>query len=155
MEFNELKELIKLIDSTNIQKCEIQFDNMVIKADKRRQNETIVTKVQTLTESPVSHEVLQASATEPITIIPSEAKKVIVGNMVSSPIVGTFYASATPGGKPFAELGQKVKKGDILCIIEAMKVMNEIVSPFDGVIAEIFVSNEEMVDFGKNLFRIE
>ncbi len=75
-------------------------------------------------------------------------------NMIKSPLVGTFYAAATPNGTPFVEVGQSVKKGQVVCIIEAMKIMNEITSPFNGVIKEIFVHNGEVVGFDHNLIRV-
>lgn len=77
------------------------------------------------------------------------------GNIVKSPMVGTFYSKSSPTAEPFVKVGSKVKKGDTLCIIEAMKLMNEIESEFDGEVVEILVKDEEMVDFGKNLFVIK
>ena len=70
-------------------------------------------------------------------------------------MIGTFYAKPSPDSNPYVEIGSVVKKGDIVCIIEAMKLMNEIESEFDGEIKEILVRNEEMVDFGKPLFVIK
>ena len=75
--------------------------------------------------------------------------------IVKSPMVGTFYSKSSPNAKPYAEVGQKVKKGDILCIVEAMKLMNEIESEFDGEIVEICVKDGDMVDYGKPLFKIK
>ena len=76
------------------------------------------------------------------------------GNIVKSPMVGTFYLRPDPNSAPYVEVGKTVKKGDVLCIIEAMKLMNEIESEFDGTIAEILVKDGEMVEYGKPLFRI-
>lgn len=83
-----------------------------------------------------------------------EKKKETAGNIVKSPIVGTFYSAAGPEAEDYVKVGDKVKKGQVLCIIEAMKLMNEIESEFDGEIAEILVKNEQMVEFGQPLFRI-
>ena len=77
------------------------------------------------------------------------------GRMVKSPFVGTFYRSPSPGSDVFTEVGRRVKKGDTLCIIEAMKLMNEIESEFDGVVREILVDNESPVEFDQQLFVIE
>lgn len=77
------------------------------------------------------------------------------GNIVKSPMVGTFYLKPSPTSAPYVEVGQKVKKGDVLCIIEAMKLMNEIESEFDGEIKEILVKDEETVEYGKPLFIIK
>jgi len=78
-----------------------------------------------------------------------------VGHVVLSPIVGVYYESTGPGNPAFVEVGQKVKKGDVLCILEAMKIMNEITSDVDGTIAEIMLSNGDMVEACMPLFRIE
>ena len=75
--------------------------------------------------------------------------------IVKSPMVGTFYLKPDPNSNPYVEIGKKVKKGDILCIIEAMKLMNEIECEFDGEIAEILVKDGEMVEYGKPLFKIK
>ena len=75
--------------------------------------------------------------------------------VVKSPMVGTFYSKSSPDAKAYVEIGSKVKKGDILCIVEAMKLMNEIESEFDGEIVEICVKDGDMVDYGKPLFKIK
>ena len=75
--------------------------------------------------------------------------------IIKSPMVGTFYSSSSPDKPVYAKVGDKVKKGDTLCIIEAMKLMNEIESEFDGEIAEICVQNEDMVEYGMPLFKIK
>ena len=69
-------------------------------------------------------------------------------------MVGTFYSKSSPDAKPYVEIGNKVKKGDILCIVEAMKLMNEIESEFDGEVVEVCVRDGEMVDFGRPLFKL-
>ena len=74
--------------------------------------------------------------------------------IIKSPMVGTFYSKSSPNAKPYVEVGQQVKKGDILCIVEAMKLMNEIESEFDGEIVEVCVNDGDMVDYGKVLFKI-
>ncbi len=76
------------------------------------------------------------------------------GQVVKSPMVGTFYRSAAPGSKPFVELGQTIKAGETVCIIEAMKLLNEIECDFDGVIKEILVENGAPVEYGQPLFRL-
>jgi len=76
-------------------------------------------------------------------------------NVLKSPMVGTFYTSSAPGKDPYVKVGDKVKKGDTLCIIEAMKLMNEIESEFDGEIVEVLVENEQMVEYGQPLFKIK
>lgn len=76
------------------------------------------------------------------------------GVIIYSPMVGVFYEAPSPGAKPYVSVGSRVKEGDILCILEAMKLMNELVSEQNGTIAEIFVKNEEVVEYNQPLFRI-
>ena len=83
------------------------------------------------------------------------AKPVEPGAVLTSPFVGTFYRAPSPEAPPFAEVGQAVRKGQVVCIVEAMKLMNEIESEFDGKILEILVKNAEHVEYGQPLFRIE
>jgi acetyl-CoA carboxylase biotin carboxyl carrier protein len=83
------------------------------------------------------------------------AKPVDVGTLITSPFVGTFYRAPSPEAPPFADVGQSVRKGQVVCIVEAMKLMNEIESEFDGKILEILVKNAEHVEYGQPLFRIE
>ena len=77
------------------------------------------------------------------------------GKIMEAPLIGVYYAAPSPDSEPFIEVGKKINKGDILCIIEAMKVMNDIESDFEGEIAEIFVENAQAVEFGQPLFRIK
>lgn len=86
--------------------------------------------------------------------VTSYEKSLDNGNIMTSPMVGTFYLKPSPNAEPYVKVGQRVKKGDILCIIEAMKLMNEIESEYDGVIEEILVKDSECVEYGKPLFRI-
>jgi acetyl-CoA carboxylase biotin carboxyl carrier protein len=85
----------------------------------------------------------------------SEAKPALSGKIVRSPFVGTMYRASSPGADPFVEVGKRVKKGTTLCIVEAMKLMNEIEAEFDGVIKEILVENEQPVEFDQPLFVME
>jgi acetyl-CoA carboxylase biotin carboxyl carrier protein len=84
-----------------------------------------------------------------------KAKAAEVGTLITSPFVGTFYRAPAPEAPPFADVNQAVRKGQVVCIVEAMKLMNEIESEFDGKILEILVKNAEHVEYGQPLFRIE
>lgn len=91
-----------------------------------------------------------AQAAEPV-----KAEAPVSGNIVTSPIIGTFYASPSPDKPPFVKVGDTVAAGDVVCIIESMKLMNEINSEFSGRVAEIYVNNGEAVEYGQKLMRIE
>lgn len=105
-----------------------------------------VAPAQTTTSAP--------KASKPANVTDSK-KTAESGKPVISPFVGTFYGSASPGAPKFVELGQQVKAGDVLCIIEAMKIMNEIEADFSGKVVEVLVKNGDPVEFGQTLFRIE
>ena len=114
--------------------------------------------IQTVTQTqPKVAEVVPVTQTQIVAVNNEtiEVSSSTGGKEVKAPLVGTFYSSNEPGGKPFVSVGDTVKKGQPLCIIEAMKVMNEIESPYDGVIKEIKVQNEEAVGFNQVLMIIE
>lgn len=85
----------------------------------------------------------------------SEPSETVSGNIVTSPIIGTFYSAPSPEKPAFVKVGDTVNAGDVVCIIESMKLMNEITSEFSGRVAEIYVNNEEPVEYGQKLMRIE
>ena len=93
----------------------------------------------------------------PVHLAPAEkaAKPAETGTLITSPFVGTFYRAPAPESPPFTDVGQSVRKGQVVCIVEAMKLMNEIESEFDGKVVEILVKNSEHVEYGQPLFRIE
>ena len=93
-----------------------------------------------------------APAPEKVSVLEKEAE---VGNLVTSPLVGTFYAAPSQDSQPFVKKGDTVKKGQVLAIVEAMKLMNEIESEFEGIVAEVLVENGQAVEYGTPLFRIE
>ena len=139
MDYKEIKNLIKDMGDSKLDSLSLEFpDGIKVSMTKSDKNETIVEKTIVKKE-------------ENNTIVKEEKE---LGIIMKAPIVGTFYESSAPGKEAFVKLGSKVKKGDIVCIIEAMKLINEIECEADGEIAEIFVKNEEIVDFGKPLFRI-
>ena len=155
MQFENVKELIKIIENSSILDFELKLDNMHIRINKNNSNsnKTISSdKVQFNKDE--SFNKIAKTISEPITIIPEKNVEKKEGNIITSPIVGTFYKSQSPDKPPFVKVGDKVKVGDVLCIIEAMKVMNEISSKFDGEVVEILVDNEQMVEYNQPLFRI-
>ncbi len=154
MTYAEVKELISIVNHSVLTNFELNMDNVSIKMSK---NKDIMITQSTGNNVPN----MQTTPIQPIQIQKTETSSVSEeiteqsGNIVKSPIVGTFYAAPGSDKPSFVKIGDKVKEGDILCIVEAMKIMNEIPSPYTGEIAEIYVSNEELVEYGQSLFRIK
>ena len=149
MEYNEIKRLMEDMGNSKLNSIKIEFpDGTKIEMEKDnvkpcKQKHRVVEADDDVQEEKGKNEVVENN-------IDNENKKYI-----TSPMVGTFYSKPSPDAKPFVEVGSKVKKGDKLCIIEAMKLMNEIEAEEDGEIVEILVKDEEMVDYGKKLFVIK
>ncbi len=135
----ELKSLIQLLKGTEVSEVEIEKDGIRI----RLKRETASISIRESTNS----ETKEITVTE-------EAPKEEEGVLVRSPIVGTFYRAPAPDAEPFVEVGSEVKKGQVLCIIEAMKLMNEIESEVDGIVKEIYPDNGQPVEYGEPLFLI-
>lgn len=146
MEYEKIKQLMDDMGNSKLTSIDIDFpDGTKIKM-KKEQKEVIIQKneLQNLVEIPVAEDkALEAP------------KKEEEGNIVKSPMVGTFYLKPSPTSEPFVEIGKDVKKGDTLCIIEAMKLMNEIESEYAGKIDEILVEDGKPVEYGTPLFRIK
>lgn len=143
MKTNQLQEILSMFETSTITKMELEMEDIKIKLEKHPQVCTVSMEKQNIVCKPVSNEQVMEEKAEEIS-----------GEWIKSPIVGTYYSSRTKGGTPFVEIGQSVKKGDVLCIIEAMKVMNEIHSPCDGIVRNILPTNESMVEFNQDLIRI-
>ncbi len=154
MTYAEVKELISIVNHSVLTNFELNMDNVSIKMSKNK--DTMITQstgnnVPNMQTTPIQPIQIQTTETSSV----SEEITEQSGNIVKSPIVGTFYAAPGSDKPSFVKIGDKVKEGDILCIVEAMKIMNEIPSPYTGEIAEIYVSNEELVEYGQSLFRIK
>ena len=142
---------------SKIDSLEIEFpEGVKIKMKKNTEKEVVITAPGNIIEA-------SAPMTPPAVKKPEEkalvnSEKNLEGEnvkIVKSPMVGTFYASSSPDKEPFVSVGDKVHKGQVLCIVEAMKLMNEIESEFDGEIVEICVKNEDVVEYGTPLFKIK
>ncbi len=142
MEYEQIKQLIEDMGNSKLTAIDIEFpDGIKIKMEKKEEPRVILQKEEVKTQQGPSK-------------IEETPKEQVTGNIVKSPMVGTFYIKPSPTSKPYVEQGSTVKKGNVLCIIEAMKLMNEIESEFDGKIEEIYVKDGETVEYGKPLFRI-
>jgi acetyl-CoA carboxylase biotin carboxyl carrier protein len=142
MELEDLKELIELLKETDITELQIEKDGSKVKIKREKILTPIGMPVQ---KSPVFEEKIVAETED-------EIQRLVT---VTSPIVGTFYRAPTPDAQPFVEVGQRVDKGTVLCIVEAMKLMNEIESDSDGIIVKVLVENSQPVEYGEPLFLIE
>jgi acetyl-CoA carboxylase biotin carboxyl carrier protein len=156
MQLNDVASLVKLLDKSSL--TEISFSDetskIVLKKEVARASALpSMVPMAMAAPAPVAAPALPASAASPVSAAPAvSAPK--GGKEITSPMVGTFYASNTPGGAPLASVGTSVKAGQVLCIIEAMKIMNEIESDVSGVIEEVCVQNETPVEYGTVLFRL-
>ena len=141
MELDDLKELIEYLKETDITEISIEKDGIKVKIKREKILSPMDISLQKF-----------GSLQEKVTRETEEETRVIT---VTSPIVGTFFRAPSPEADPFVETGSKVKKGQVLCIVEAMKLMNEIESEVDGVVIKILVDNGQPVEYGEPLFLIE
>ena len=141
MEYEKIKQLMIDMGNSKLTSIDIEFpDGVKIKMEKN-----VTTTVETI---PVTQQVVIEAPVEDI------CKEEPKGNIIKSPMVGTFYSKSSPTSNPYVEIGSEVKTGTVLCIVEAMKLMNEIESEFNGKIAERFVEDGTPVEYGQPLFRI-
>lgn len=156
MDFKGIAELVKVVSDSKVTNLEIQENGLSIKIVK--ESEKVL--VKELKEESIAYTCESNNAND-ITIEEVKENKEEVKcedkniKIISSPIVGTFYASPSPDKDAFVKVGSKVKKGDTLCIVEAMKLMNEICSEADGEVVEIIAKDGEMVEYGAGLFKIK
>ena len=145
MDYEEIKKLIDDMGNSNIDELNIEFpDGIKIGMKKSAKNNVYKIGTQTiLKKKEISN-----------TITETKKEEIENSKIVKSPMVGTFYSKPSPDAKEYVKVGDKVSKGDVLCIVEAMKLMNEIESEFDGEIIEIMVKDGETVEYGKPLFKI-
>ena len=147
MDLRKLKTLIELVESSGIAELEISEGE-----ERVRITRTAASTLQTYTPAP--QPIIVAAAQAAVQSVEPAKPAVAEGHVVKSPMVGTFYRSASPGSKAFVDVGQTVNSGDTLCIIEAMKLLNEIEADQSGVIKAILVENGQPVEFGQPLFVI-
>ncbi len=149
MDLRKLKTLIELVESSGIAELEISEGEERVRITRAGTTPVAVQQVHAIAPAPLA----AAPAIQAAPAAAAEAPAV-EGHVVKSPMVGTFYRSASPGAKAFVDIGQSVNAGDTLCIIEAMKLLNEIEADKGGVIKAILVENGQPVEFGQPLFII-
>ena len=153
MDLRKLKKLIDLVEESGIAELELTEGEEKVKISRQNQIAQIPfqqpQQPQQTSPAPQPVEGIKEDKVEDTKTIPPKGKK------INSPMVGTFYRASSPDAPPFIDIGSTVKKGDTLCIIEAMKILNEIESDQDGVIKQILIENGQPVEFGEALFIIE
>ena len=153
MKYEELRELITHIDESSLAYVDVETESHHVIISKEvpqmRMKQEDSAQAQAIIEPSVENEVRTVE-------IPKENVEIEVkGEVIEAPMVGVVYLQATPDADPYVKVGDKVEQGDVICIVEAMKLMNEIQAPFSGVITEVFVQNEEVVEYGQPLLRME
>ena len=155
MDMRKLKTLVDLVSESNISELEIteaEGKVRIVKAGYGVPTTMMMQPAGQMMMQPAPQQAAPAADAAPVPVAEAAAP---TGHVVKSPMVGTFYRSASPGSKPFAEIGAPIKEGDPICIVEAMKIMNEIEADMSGTISKILVENGQAVEYGQPLFIVE
>lgn len=157
MNISEIKDLMAQFDQSSLREFTYKKDGDELTFSKNEQSFVPLASVEQATPAlqTVEQEVAPALTPKKETVETLPAQTLAEGELVESPLVGVAYLSPSPDKAAFVSVGDSVKKGQTLLIVEAMKVMNEVPAPKDGIITEILVANEDVVDFGKGLVRIK
>ena len=167
MQYEQIKELIAIFEKTDLNDMEVQLDNAVLRlnrgavspfthtgsTDTQTQGTVAAQPVVLTSQTAASGETVEENISS--TVPTADESENQGDKVIKSPIVGTFYQSASPDEEPFVKIGDTIAKGDVVCIIEAMKVMNEIKAPCDGTVTSILVENEALVEYDQALMVIE
>ena len=156
MDLEQLKQILDLVRAHELSEFEVEQDGLKLKIRRNAAGVPVVTLPGLAASAPVAAAAPAASAA-PAAVPPASAEaseEDLELAVVKSPIVGTFYRSSEPAAPPFVDIGGQVKKGQVLCIIEAMKLMNEIDSEYDGEIVNVYVESGQPVQYGERLFAI-
>jgi acetyl-CoA carboxylase biotin carboxyl carrier protein len=151
MDIRKVKKLIELLEESGISEIEISEGEESVRISRYPKPGTVTTTVAPAAPAATAPPAAAAPAAAPAETPTPPAR----GQQVTAPMVGTFYSGPAPGAKPFVEIGTEVKPGDTLCVIEAMKMMNQIESEFAGRVVSVLVENGSPVEFGQPLFVIE
>jgi acetyl-CoA carboxylase biotin carboxyl carrier protein len=155
MDLRKLKTLIDLVAESDISELEVTEGEGKVRIVKSQPQYTMAMPQQMMQQAPAMAAPAVAAATAPAAAAEVPATPVDSGHKVTSPMVGTFYRAPSPGASNFVEIGSTVKEGQTICIIEAMKLLNEIECDKSGVVKAILVENGQPVEFGQALFIIE
>lgn len=155
MKVNEIKELLLTIDKTNLTYVNLKDENFILEVSKGEipvNTKTVENKKEELKLTEVSSAYDQPNKEEASVDLEVSNDNI---HVIKAPIMGTYYEASSPESSTFVKVGDKVSKGDTLCIIEAMKLMNEINSDVDGEVVDILVSNEDLVEYNQAIFKIK
>ncbi len=159
MDIRKIKKLIELLEESNVEELEIKEGEESVRISRSSRNAAAPQPQHTFIQQPPVASAHYAPAAEapsaaPAAAAPTASEPATQGHAVTSPMVGTFYRAVSPGAAPFVEVGQKVKAGDPICIVEAMKMMNQIEADKSGVVEAILVEDGEPVEFDQPLITI-
>ena len=151
MDLRYLKKIIRLLEQSKVDEIEVEEEGVKIRVARNTNNNAVVQPSQSFAP------IVSAPSAQSSTVSEAKASAKVESSLheVKSPIVGTFYRSSSPDAEPYVEVGQVVQKGTVLCIIEAMKLMNEIEADASGRIAKVCVENNHPVEYNQLLFLIE
>jgi acetyl-CoA carboxylase biotin carboxyl carrier protein len=153
MDFDEIKRILEMMREHELIEFELERDNFKLRLRKNAVGlEGAATASAAAAATPAHAAPAPPVASNPPVLTPADEDVELA--IVKSPIVGTFYGASEPGAAPYTEVGETVKKGQVLCIIEAMKLMNEINAECDGVLVKVYVENGQAVQYGERLFAI-
>ena len=157
MTLDEIKQLIEFIKGHDLHEFELEQDGVKIRIKTGGNHHQVMAAPHMQASMPMMPATPMAAPVAAPAAAPAAADDDEGGELaiVKSPIVGTFYRSSEPGAQPFAEVGQQVRKGQVLCIIEAMKLMNEINAECDGEVVKVYVENGQAVQYGERLFAVK
>jgi acetyl-CoA carboxylase biotin carboxyl carrier protein len=150
MDLKDIEQILQLVHEHDLEELELERDGLKVRI--RKAGRQVVTHTAPPPAQPAA---AGPGASAPAGDLGGEPSGAVELGVIKSPIVGTFYRAAEPGASPFVDVGDTVKKGQVLCIIEAMKLMNEIESDCDGEIVQIYVDNGKPVQFGDRLFAVK
>ncbi|WP_257294735.1 acetyl-CoA carboxylase biotin carboxyl carrier protein [Endozoicomonas sp. YOMI1] len=153
MDIRKVKKLIELLEESGIDELEIHEGEESVRISRYSKNAPVAAPIAYPAAVSAPAPAAASAATEPATA-PAAAEPVVSGHQVKSPMVGTFYSAPSPDAPDFATAGQQVKEGDVLCIVEAMKMMNQIKADKSGTIDAVLVENGQPVEFDQPLFTI-
>ena len=152
MDLRKLKTLIDLVSESNVSELEITEAEGKVRIVKSAPMSAAAPVTYSMAPAPVAAPVVPAVEAVPLAVAAAAEP---VGHTVKSPMVGTFYRASSPGAKPFVEIGDTIKEGETICIVEAMKILNEIEADKSGTVTKILVDNGQAVEYGQPLYVIE